>query len=336
VDIESPYQIPITPEDDDWHGGYSNHWWETETNWWSWNVPNRNMGGWIHHAGRVNQHNLTGGCWTWDDSDQPALYEKRYTVPYERSSLREKQSFATGFTLEVLEPLMKYRTIWSDPGELEVDLVHEGIMAPHSHPEGAMPFYQSRHFDQAMKVTGTVVLSGEEIPVNCYSVRDRSWGPRPGGPVPPEGRLPEGVRPSFKRGRPAKPGAGIGYVFATQDSREAFMAFTAPWMDADGKASDDVSAGYLVRDDVYAPLVSGSRVITLDPDTLFINTIHLEATDSLERELIADGTLRAHHGSRGPGGTGMFYWTWSGGCAGYVEDQSGGAAGVMAALNTAK
>jgi hypothetical protein len=331
--MEDRYQFPITPEDDDWHGGYSNHWFETETNWWSWNVPERNMGGWIHHAGKVNQKAITGGAWTWDDSEAGALYEVRRTVPYERQSMRGRQEFPTGFTLEVLEPLMKYRTIWSDPeGGCEIDLVHEGIMAPHSHPDGAMPFYASRHFDQAMRVTGTVVLHGETIDVDCLSVRDRSWGPRPAGPIPQEGRLPEGVLPNWRRTKPPIPGGGIGYVFGTQDADESFMAFTIPRVDESGVASDDVSTGYLVRDGRYAPLVSGHRTTRLAPETRFITDIHLEATDSLGRELVADGVMQSHHGTRGPGGTGMFHWTWTGGCSGYGEDQSGAAPDVMEAL----
>jgi hypothetical protein len=27
---------------------FSQHWWETETNWWSFNVPDRNLGGWLY------------------------------------------------------------------------------------------------------------------------------------------------------------------------------------------------------------------------------------------------------------------------------------------------
>ena len=74
---------------------------------------------------------------------------------------------------------MKYRTTYSDPGRFEADLVHEGIMPPHSHPVGAWPFWATRHFDQPMHVTGTLVLAGEEIPVDCLSVRDRSSGAAP-------------------------------------------------------------------------------------------------------------------------------------------------------------
>ena len=54
-------------------------------------------------------------------------------------------------------------------------------MAPNLHPDGVVPFLKGAHFDQAGHVTGTMVLHGEEIPIDCYSVRDRSWGPRPMG-----------------------------------------------------------------------------------------------------------------------------------------------------------
>lgn len=335
--MDAPYQIPITPEDDEWHSGYSNHWFETETHWWSWNVPERNLGGWLHHAQRVNQGTMTGGLWIWDDSPAGALYEVRRTVPYQRSSIRNggPHDFGTGHVLEILEPLKTYRTTWSDPeGGCEADLLHEAIMAPHSHPEGAPPLYNNRHLDQCMKVTGTIVLHGETIDVDCYSVRDRSWGPRPSGAVPLEGRLPDGTKPTWRRGRTLK-GAGIGYVFGTEGPDDLFMAFSAPRFDESGKAVDDVTAGYLIRDGVYAPIVSGFRTTKLAPETRFITEIRLDATDALDREIVAEGVLRSHHGTEGPSGTGMFHWTWTGGHSGYGEDQSGGLPEVLEALGGA-
>ncbi len=32
-----------------------------------------------------------------------------------------------------------------------------------------------RHLDQFGRVTGTLVLHGEEIPIDCYAMRDHSW-----------------------------------------------------------------------------------------------------------------------------------------------------------------
>ena len=69
------------------------------------------------------------------------------------------------------------------------------MMAPNPHPTGVIPFLKGVHFDQAGHVAGTMVLRGETVPIDCYSVRDRSWGPRP------QGRPKR--RTGARRGRPA-------------------------------------------------------------------------------------------------------------------------------------
>ena len=97
-----------------------------------------------------------------------------------------------------------------------------------------------------------------EIAVDCLSVRDRSWGPRPAGPTPPEKKQQRGALPG-RQNRPvhANQPHSVGYVFGTQDEREAFLAFTDPWLKENGEASDELDAGYLLHDGEYAPLVVG-------------------------------------------------------------------------------
>jgi hypothetical protein len=331
-----PEQLVLTAEDDNWHD-HSPHWWETETHWWSFNVPERKMGGWLYNQALAVQQTCNGGAWVWDDSASGALYEVRHTgLPFQDRGDLRKCHLPNGNYVEMLEPLMKYRTVYADPGRLEVDLIHQGIMPPHSHPVGAWPFWATRHFDQPMHVTGSIVLYGEEIPIDCYSVRDRSWGPRPAGPVPPERKLAPGVLPRSNRPVRANYPHSVGYVFGTQDDREAFLAFTDPWVDDQGRVSDDLDTGYLLRGGEYAPLVKGFRSIELSPDSRFVRTIHLEAIDGRGRELVADGELVSHHGERGPSGTGLFHWTWTSGCSGYGEDQSFAPPGWLEALDTAE
>lgn len=335
TDGPSPDQPPLSEADDNWHD-HSGHWWETETNWWSFNVADRRMGGWLYTQVLATQGICNGGAWVWNDSDAGSLYERNQRgLPFpDRGDLR-KITFPNGVSVEVLEPLMKYRTTYSDAGRFECDLTHSGIMPPHSHPKGAWPFWATRHFDQAMHVVGTIMLGGEEIPIDCYSMRDRSWGPRPAGPTPPDKKLAPGLPP-----RPNKPVRAnfthsVGYSFATQDEREAFMAFTDPWVDRDGRASDELDTGYLLRDGKYAPLLSGFRETELEPGTRFIRRIHLEAVDAMGRDLVADGELVSRHGTSGPSGTGLFRWTWTGGCEGWGEDQSYGPAEWFESLDTA-
>jgi hypothetical protein len=329
--IEQP---PITAEDDLWHP-HSGHWWETETNWWSFNVPERGMAGWLYTQALPVQRVCNGGAWVWDASPAGALYERRLQgLPFPEFGDLRDCAFPNGIRLEMLEPLRRYRTTYSDPGKLEVDLVHEALAPPHSHPLGAWPFWSGRHFDQPMHVTGVLRLGEQEIAVDCCSVRDRSWGPRPAGPTPPERRLPP------DRPRPARPERAhhphaVGYMFGIQDERDAFLAFTDPFLADDGAASDRLTAGYLRRAGRYAPLVEGARVIELDPATRFIRRIRLHATDTLGRDLAAEGRLVARHGTTGPSGTGLFHWTWDESRAGWGEDQSFAPPGWLEALDAA-
>jgi hypothetical protein len=186
-------QPTLTPEDDDWHD-HSPHWWETETAWFTFNVPERKMCGSLYVKARSVQQTCDGGAWLWDDSDADALYDVQpvgLPFPNRGGDLRDLTA-PNGVSITMLEPLTKYRTTYSDPGKFEADLVHEAIMAPHSHPIGAWPYWNSRHFDQHMHTTGTIVVGGEEIPIDCYAIRDRSWGPRPEGPTPGDKKLAPG------------------------------------------------------------------------------------------------------------------------------------------------
>ena len=59
----------FTAADDDFHDEQlSDRWWESETNWFSWNVPERRMGGWTYGQARPNARLCNGGVWVWDDT----------------------------------------------------------------------------------------------------------------------------------------------------------------------------------------------------------------------------------------------------------------------------
>jgi hypothetical protein len=185
-----------------------------------------------------------------------------------------------------------------------------------------------------MHVTGRIVLDGEEIDVDSLSVRDRSWGPRPGP------RKPGGERPGPRReppdpvtaGRPPYSPFGVGYVFGTASADEMFLAYTLPCL-YDGAARDFVTTGYLVRGGEYGLLVDGNRRAELDPEHGWMRRIVLEAVDEHGRELTAVGTIVSHHGERGLG-TGYFHWEWDG-ASGYGEDQSSAPDALVRSLGDA-
>jgi hypothetical protein len=329
VDEPVPGTIPtVGPEDDQFHPA-SDHWWETETAWFSFNIPERRIGGWFYNQVLATQQLCNGGAWVWDDSPEPALYDANHRglalPPLHELDLRDVE-LPNGNHIQALEPLTRYRVRYADPGAFEADLEFRGVMPPNSHPIGAPPFWKGRHFDQPMHVTGTIVLHGESIEVDCLSTRDRSWGPRPQGPDPRKPPRPK--RPAS----PRPPPEGVGYPFATASETESWLVYTRPTV-VDGVASDELSTGYLLRDGRYGHLVGGRRRTWLDPTTRWIWRIEIEAVDEHGRELEATGELVSRYGGSGASsGTGLFRWTWDGLDA-WGEDQTYAPEDILVALD---
>lgn len=326
----------LTAEDDAFHPA-SDHWWETETAWFSFNIPERKIGCWFYNQVLATQKKCNGGAWIWDDSQAGALYEANHRgldIPDVNTlDLRDVQ-LPNGNHITMLEPLTKYRVRYNDPGKFEADLVFEGIMAPNSHPIGVAPFWTGRHFDQPMHATGTIVLHGETMEIDSLSVRDRSWGPRPMGPDPRKKSLtPE--EQAARAAKPKRPPEGVGYPFATADRNNAWLLYTRPTI-VDGVASDEVSTGFLLRDGKYGHLVSGRRRIWLDRGTQWIRRMELEAVDEHGRQLSATGELVSRHGDAvTPSGTGLFLWEWDG-ISAWGEDQTYAPADILLALNQSR
>jgi hypothetical protein len=302
------------PEDDDFHDEVlTDRWWETETQWFSWNIPERKMGGWVYSQARPNANLCNGGVWVWDDTGSYA-WELPYHVHYSGLRLpprpeRDLRDFRwpTGAHVRVQEPLSRYEIDYADEGGLQLQLVFDAIMAPNPHPLGVAPFQKGIHFDQAGHLTGEMALEGERIAIDCYSVRDRSWGPRPAGPS-----------------RKAHDW-GVGYSFGTASPDEAFLVYSIP-----SAAEDTVTCGYLIRNGIYAHILDGSRTVVIDADTGFITHMTIDAVDDAGRSLHAIGNAVSRHW-QGRGGDTLLHWSWDG-AAGWGEDQSRYSKGTWKAL----
>ena len=318
----------LTPDDDCFHEA-TDHWWETETAWFSFNVPERKLGGWFYNQVLATQQVCNGGAWVWDDSAAGARYERRVQgaplANFAELDLRDV-TLPTGCHITMLEPLHHYRVRYDDAGTFAADLELTGIMPPNSHPLGVAPFWRGRHFDQPMHVVGTIQLDGEEIAVDCFAGRDRSWGPRPLGPDPR--KPPKEPTPRSATRAPE----GVGYPFATASPTESWLLYTRPTI-VGGVASDEVATGYLLRDGVYAHLVEGRRATWLDPKTRWITRIEVDAVDDRGRSLHAVGELVARHGADvTSSGTGLFRWEWDG-QVGWGEDQTYAPQEILEALD---
>jgi hypothetical protein len=305
------------PEDDDFHDEeMTDRWWETETNWFSWNIPERSLGGWTYCQARPNARICNGGAWVWDDSASypwELLYRAEYSgLQLPSRGERDMRDFEwpNGVHTRVLEPLRRYAVSYTDPGgEMELALTFEAIMEPNPHPTSVVPFTKGVHFDQAGHVTGTMALHGEEIPIDCYSVRDRSWGPRPQGRPRPRGA---------HSASPSQAGnfGGVGYSFCAAGPGEAWLIYAVP-----GPAVEPVMCGFLLRGDVYGHILAGERRVTFDADTGWPLSLEIQGVDEFDRRLTVRGDVVSRHW-RGHGGDSLVHWRWDDGVEGFGEDQS--------------
>ncbi len=182
-------------------------------------------------------------------------------------------------------------------------------------PIGVVPFLKGAHFDQAGHVTGAMVLHGEEIAIDCYSVRDRSWGPRPLG----RPKRPPGDGTARRTGR-----TGAGDVRWCRAIRSVPPGRARPGSSTPCPGPSR-RAGVVrlppPREATYGHILAGERRVTFDATTGWPLTLEIEAVDEFGRLLSVRGEAISRHW-RGHGGDSLVHWTWDGGVEGWGEDQS--------------
>ena len=137
------------------------------------------------------------------------LYQPDGTVlfNYKRPEIENNAAFAAGgMRFETIEPLVRLRTTYegtavylTEPNQLanpkqafmqnphrpvSIDLIHEAVGpvygtsgegVPQGDPEKQ---FAKAHYEQHMRVTGTVAVDGNAVQVDGLGLRDHSWGPR--------------------------------------------------------------------------------------------------------------------------------------------------------------
>lgn len=258
--------VPVSSADDAFHfGDMSDRWWETETCWFSFHHPERALGGWLYVMARPNVGSVAGGCWIWD-----ASAHLPWEIPYSSNltcqrlppdtDLRDA-NFTTGVSVRMVEPLQRYALGYEDGERLQLALTFDAVMAPAALTTQASGFGSLGHFDQFGRIHGEIVLHGERIPIDCLSMRDRSWGPRP-------------------EHRPRR----TSYVTGICDAGHGFLALSNP--DAPG---DPIAHGFLLRDGNVQPWANGHRHVVACSRHGWTQEIHITATDVTGRVLRAHG-----------------------------------------------
>ena len=242
----------------------------TETCWFTFTVPERGLSGQLYPYFKRNQGVAAGGAFFWDgqhERPETCVYAKQFWhLPLAAEARLTDLELANGIRYTCLEPQKQWAIRYDDPDggdEIHVDLTVTGVVPPNMLGES--------HVDQACRYQGTIVLHGEEIPVDSYGFRDRSWGPRP--------QYGQGIH-----------GGGSmrgGYSYATASDRDAFHAITMDF----GTGCIAIH-GYVLRDGEWSKVKSGAREVVERDDQGFPVRVVLDLVDELGRELHAEGRLQ--------------------------------------------
>jgi hypothetical protein len=333
-DVRNPV---FTPEDDGYHQ-LSDDPYETETNWWSFNIPERKIGCWIHAPYYPNRNAVTWRIFAWDDEGfDPA--RMAYFRKVEEAAMPDAPDLrditfpgdkaGPGYSLKMIEPGMKYHLLYEDASRgFALDFTHTGLHEPHRFPPGKPPFMQTPHFDQLGHVEGWMTLRGERIRIDGIGVRDRTWGPR-GGPYAASpktyGSDLERVKyPGGPRWREVERERGRGriqYVFGHRKDGTGFLGFVRV-QDGDAQGWAPMNAGWIRRDGQFGTLdPAKSRMKSWrSPRTGWCTHMEVDLTDELGRTMHSEGFAVSTMSEAGYGVNQLMRWDIDGGI-GWGEDQ---------------
>ena len=257
----------FSEDDDQLHSkGLGDDWWATETSWFSFHNSERKLGGWFYSMFRPNIGTVAGGAWLWDDSAHlpwEVLYNANYTALQMDFGVDLRDcELPTGLSIKVLKPTMDYSLVFNDADRLQTNLTFSGVMPPEPLTSAQSTFGKAKHFDQLGRVHGTVTLHGEVIPIDCISMRDRTWGRRP-------------------ENRPRQ----AAYVTGASDSDNGFLAVTSVAED-----KETISFGFLRREGRTVGFAEGLRLVERDSQEGWVKKVIIEGIDRDGRKMLAEGT----------------------------------------------
>jgi hypothetical protein len=299
----------LVPEDDMFHPPPTDDPWWTETVWYGWMVPERRMLGYFYLVYRANQHLQFGGVLLLDEHAvapwELPFFEYDWHLPLtEWPDLTNADDLLRGdMWLRCIEHGRRFEFGY-DRDDLRIDLRWDALMQPLLTRQ-APPYDLGSHVDQLGHVTGTMTLYGEAIPVDCFAMRDRSWGLRRNGPQ-----------------------AKVGYCYGTQSADDAFLAISVDRRQPDGTRRDGITGGFLMRDGVWSLLADGTRSVTRDEEGRPA-TVVIDAVDQLGRPLVATGSTVSRQVFLAYPSmfcwNSLAQWRWgadeTAGCSGWGEDQ---------------
>lgn len=252
----------------------------TETQYFGFSVPEENIHGLTYMWWHPNLKVCSGGLYVWQGVKQRFLDAELCdwrTFMSDKAIANDLHEFRfdNGYGVKILEPNKRFHLTYDAPAQNNsVDIVAEAVLP------GVM-FGDGLHFEQTMRMKGRLVLRGKEYAVDCWSIRDRSWGkPRPEEhmPMPPMSWMCATFSETFS-------------FNCTMFDQAKYNPTIKPHL----AMPDDkvLNSGWVWRDGKLGQIVAGEKRLARGPGQTIPSNIHLWFKDEHDREFDVHGSLLA-------------------------------------------
>lgn len=252
----------------------------TETQYFGFSIPEQRIHALCYLWHHPNLHVISGGAFVFQGV-------KRFTPEAELCDYRMFMSDAAirgdlhefrmdnGYGVKILEPLKRFHMTYRDEKRQNViDLKFEAV-------QPAIMFGDGNHFEQTMEVKGALTLRGRQYQVDCFNIRDRSWGkPRPEAlmSIPPTSWMTGAFDASF----------AFNCCVMDQSSSNPLLKDSLHM--PDDKA---LNSGWVYRDGKLARIVEARKAVVRNEQSMVSESISLTFTDELARAFVLNGEILA-------------------------------------------
>jgi hypothetical protein len=237
-----------------------------ESVWFSFSKPERRLHGFVQYYFRPNMGMLNGGPVMWDPSGtfqwNCLYYNWSHLQAMPPGAEKFDMTARNSLTVRVLEPLGRYSIGYDNEG-LKIDLEWQAIGPVHElgTADSGQQATARFHIEQPGRIRGTIRRDREEIAIDCYSMRDTSFGPREYESL-----------------------ASGGYFWGIAED----SSFHAIAMGEGGEQR--VIGGFIWKDGTLSSLVSGTRRVT-EYGAYGPRRVSFDAVDAMGRPVRASGQI---------------------------------------------